>query len=138
MGYAAYTLINNMNPERHKLYHINECEYWGNTYIGATSLWGQHRKLSYRNTGNFFMMPSRNLVNVKILEMKLSEYFNRFYILNCNDDSFDDHIMNYGPIGSNHFNHQSAAMVLQTTRRPGWGLMQSFGGFLGFFMRNKF
>jgi hypothetical protein len=65
--------------------------------------------------------------------MKLSEHFNRFDILNCNDDSFDDHTIYYGPIGSNHFNHQSAVMVLQTTR-PGWWLMQYYGGFLGFFI----
>ncbi len=47
-------------------------------------------------------MPSRNLVNVKSISY-------RFYILNCNDDSFDDHTMNYGPIGSNHFNHHAVS-----------------------------
>jgi hypothetical protein len=29
-------------------------------------------------TGHFFIMPSRNLVNVKVLEMKLSMHFHRF------------------------------------------------------------
>jgi hypothetical protein len=35
--------------------------------------------------------------------------------------------MNYGPIGSNHFSHQSAVMVLQVADAI------LFGGFLGFF-----
>jgi hypothetical protein len=65
--------------------------------------------------------------------MKLSEHFNRFDILNCNDDSFDDHTMN---LWSNLFKSFQSPVSChgiadETTRLVADAIL--FGGFLGFF-----